>query len=160
MSDLEYMKLAFLEAKKAFLKGEVPIGAIVVVNNKVISKAHNLRHTKRQVLYHAEVLAISKACKKLKRWILDDATIYVTVEPCLMCSGVIMQARMKKIVYGLKEEKFGAINSVIDVNKCEFNHKVEVVSGLYEEEIKNLMQSFFKKIIKEKADEDRKYSNK
>jgi len=160
MSDLEYMEIAFLEAKKAFIKGEVPIGAVIVVNDKIISKAHNLRHTKKNALYHAEVLVISKACKKLKRWILDDATLYVTVEPCLMCSGAILQARIKRLVFGVEEAKFGALGSIINVNDYNFNHKVEISKGLYEKEIKELMQDFFRKLRKEKANENRKYSDK
>ena len=105
--DNKYMKLALKEARKAFEKEEVPIGAIIVKDGKILSRAHNLRETKKQACAHAEVLAIQKACKKLKSWRLDNAEIYVTIEPCAMCAGAIMNARIKKVYFGAFEPKSG-----------------------------------------------------
>lgn len=160
MNDLAYMELAFLEAKKAFIKDEIPVGAVLVVCSEVVAKAHNLRHSSKNVLEHAEIRVLNIACKKLKRWILDDATLYVTLEPCIMCAGALMQSRIKRVVYGVSEPKFGALGSVLNLNDFNFNHKIEIKSGFLEEEIKKLMQDFFKELRKGKVDEDRKNSNK
>lgn len=139
-----YMKLALKEARKAFDKGEIPVGCVIVRNNEVIAKAHNLRHTKKEVLAHAETLAIAKANKKLDAWILDDCTMYVTLEPCTMCAGAILQARMKKLVFGAPEPKFGACGSVVNLlNNDNFNHQVEIESGVLKEESADLLKSFF-----------------
>ncbi len=144
MTKIDYMQEALKEAKKAFKKGEVPVGAIVVVDDKIVARAHNLRHHQKNSLLHAELIAIHKASRKLKRWILDDATIYVTLEPCLMCSGAILQARIKKLVYGCPEPKFGCVESVMKVfSDYRFNHRVEVESGFLCNEIAALMKDFF-----------------
>ncbi len=144
MNDLFYMQEAIKEAKKAYKIGEVPVGCVIVVNGEIISKSHNLRHTFKNGLYHAEMIAINRACRKLNRWILDDATIYITLEPCLMCSGAIIQSRVKRLVYGTKEPKFGCAGSVINVFKnTDFNHQVEVSEGILKDEISQMMKSFF-----------------
>ena len=146
-NDLNFMNLALKEAKKAFLKGEVPVGAVIVKDNKVIAKAHNLRHTKKSVISHAEILAIQKATKKLNSWILEGCTLYVTIEPCIMCAGTILQSRITKVVYGAKEPKFGALGSVLDISQIPgFNHKLEVISGVLEEESSSIMRSFFQNL--------------
>lgn len=146
-NDLNFMNLALKEAKKAFLKGEVPVGAVIVKDNKVIAKAHNLRHTKKSVISHAEILAIQKATKKLNSWILEGCTLYVTIEPCIMCAGTILQSRITKVVYGAKEPKFGALGSVLDISQIPgFNHKLEVISGVLEEESSLIMRSFFQNL--------------
>ena len=103
-NDQYYLQEAIKEAKKAYQKNEVPVGCVIVINDKIIARAHNLREQKNSTLAHAEILAIHKATQKLKRWILDDATIYITLEPCLMCAGAIYQSRIKKIVYAAREQ--------------------------------------------------------
>lgn len=144
MNDIFYMQEAIKEAKKAYKIGEVPVGCVIVVNDEIVAKSHNLRHTFKNGLYHAEMIAISRACKKLSRWILDDATIYITLEPCLMCSGAIIQSRIKRLVYGTKEPKFGCAGSIIDVfSNNDFNHQVEVSDGILKEEISQMMKDFF-----------------
>ena len=148
-----YMKEAIEEAKKAYEKNEVPVGCVIVVNDKIVARAHNLRHNKKNTLYHAELLAIDKACKKLGRWILDDAYIYVTLEPCLMCGGAIIQSRFKKLVYGQKEPKFGCVESIMQIfNNSNINHHVEVENGICSDEIEYLMTSFFKDLRKRKKE--------
>lgn len=139
----KYMRLALIEAKKAFDKNEVPVGCVIVKDDKVIAKAHNLRQTKKSVLAHAEILAIQKASKKLDSWILEDCTMYVTLEPCPMCAGTILQSRIKKLVYATKEPKFGACQSVMNLFDYKFNHQVEITEGILQEEASNLMKNFF-----------------
>lgn len=131
-----YMKLALKEAKKAYNCNEVPVGAIIVKNNKIISKAYNKKEKTKNVIKHAEIIAITKACKKLKNWRLDDCEIYITMEPCMMCSGAIQQSRIKKIIYGIKNEQYGFTKEL---------KNIEIISQICEEECKNLVQSFFKK---------------
>ena len=139
----KYMRLALIEAKKAFDKNEVPVGCVIVKDDKVIAKAHNLRQTKKSVLAHAEILAIQKASKKLDSWILEDCTMYVTLEPCPMCAGTILHSRIKKLVYATKEPKFGACQSVMNLFDYKFNHQVEITDGILQEEASNLMKNFF-----------------
>lgn len=147
LNDEKYMLEAYLEAKKAYNKNEVPVGAVLVVNDKIIAKSHNLRNSKKNVLYHAEILAISKACKKLHTWVLDEATLYVTIEPCIMCAGTILQARIKRLVYGANQPRYGCIESLMHLyTDYKFNNTPEVSKGIMEKEIKDLMQSFFQKL--------------
>lgn len=143
----KYMKIALEEAKKAYKKEEVPIGAIIVKDGKVIAKAHNLREKKKQACAHAEIIAIQKACKKLKSWRLEDCEMYVTLEPCPMCAGAIMNARIKKLYIGAMEPKFGSVGSKVNLlEDVVFNHTVEVEKGVCEEESVKLLQSFFKEL--------------
>jgi len=145
--DEYFMKEALKEAQKAYQKEEVPIGAILVIDGKIISRGHSLKITKSSPIAHAEVIAIEKASKKLKRWILDDATLYVTVEPCLMCVGAILQARLKRVVYGASQEKFGALGGVINIlENNNFNHQTQVTSGVLQKECAQLMKDFFAKL--------------
>ena len=130
-----YMDLALKQAKKAQKHNEVPVGAIIVKNNKIISQAYNKKEKSKNVIKHAEIIAITKACKKLKNWRLDDCEIYITMEPCMMCCGAIEQARIKKIVYGVKNEKFGYTNEL---------KNIEIISDIKEKECKKIIQSFFK----------------
>lgn len=146
MKDEEYMKIALKEAEKAKNKDEVPIGAVIVLNDKIISKAYNNRNSSKIATHHAEILAIEKACKKLNDWRLDNATIYVTLEPCPMCAGAIANARIKKIVFGAFDKTGNNKNLVNEIClDTRLNHKVEIVGGILEEDCANLLTSFFKK---------------
>lgn len=140
----EYMELALKQSKKAYNKGEVPVGAVIVKNNKVISKAYNKKEKNRIAVYHAEILAIIRACKKLKTWRLDDCELYVTLEPCLMCAGAIIQSRISKIYFSTRNEKFGYVSSIDKILNQKNNHKVEIVEGLCKEESQKLLTDFFK----------------
>lgn len=150
--DIFFMKEALKEAKKAYLKEEVPVGCVIVYNNEIIARAHNTRHKNKSALDHAEILAIKKANKKLSAWMLDGATIYVTLEPCLMCAGAIFQSRIKRVVYAASEPKFGSFGSIIDVSNpnYKFNHKVELTKGILESDASELLKSFFKEIRSKK----------
>ena len=141
-----FMKEALKEAAKARKKDEVPIGAIIVHNNKIIAKGHNLRETKHDALGHAEIIAIRKANKKLKSWRLVDCTIYVTVEPCSMCAGAILQSRIGRIVYGTEDIKGGALGSSYNLfEQKNINHIPKIESGVLKEECSQIIKEFFKK---------------
>lgn len=141
-----FMKEALKEAAKARKKDEVPIGAIIVHNNKIIAKGHNLRETKNDALGHAEIIAIRKANKKLKSWRLVDCTIYVTVEPCSMCAGAILQSRIGRIVYGTEDIKGGALGSSYNLfEQKNINHIPKIESGVLKEECSQIIKEFFKK---------------
>lgn len=139
------MKIALKEALKAKEKDEVPIGAVLVENGKIIAKGHNLRETSFDPTSHAEINAIRKACKKKKTWRLENTTIYVTVEPCSMCAGTILWARIKKVVYGAKDFKGGALGTTYNLyNVPGLNHYPEVVGGILEEQCSEIITNFFK----------------
>lgn len=146
MTDEYYMQEALKEAEKAFQKNETPIGAVAVWNDQIIARAHNLRETKQDATMHAEIQVIKKACAKLGTWRLEEVTIYVTLEPCVMCAGAMIQSRVKKVVYGAKNERFGVHCGVIHLFDVNFNHKVDVVDGVLEEECSSLISSFFKQL--------------
>ncbi len=146
MNHKKYMKMALKEARKALKKNEVPIGAVIVRDNKVIAKAHNLREKNNLATSHAEILAIQKANKKIKSWRLDSCTLYVTIEPCPMCAGAIIQSRIKNVVYGARDLKAGAHASVLNLFELPFNHKVSVEFGVMEEESADIIKQFFKKL--------------
>ena len=137
----KYMKIALKEAIKAYKKNEVPIGAVIVKNGKVIAKAHNKKENKNIATCHAEILAINKACKKLKNWRLLDCTLYVTVEPCLMCCGAIIQSRIDNVIYGTENKNYGAITST-----CESlsKYNVKIIKNVCHDECENIMKMFFK----------------
>jgi tRNA(adenine34) deaminase len=142
----KFIDQAVKEAEKALKKNEVPVGAVIVKDGKIISKAHNQRISKNSALYHAEILAIEKACKKLKTWRLDDTVLYTTLEPCLMCAGAVMQARIKKVVFCAKDEKGGVVLSkytVFDDKKLPFNVEYEYIP---DERCSKLLKEFFKKL--------------
>ncbi|KPU45767.1 tRNA-specific adenosine deaminase [Oxobacter pfennigii] len=140
------MKLALDEASEAYKQDEVPIGAVIVRNGIVISKAHNLREVLKDPTAHAEILAIKKASETLDAWRLLDCDLYVTIEPCPMCAGAIVQARIKRLIFGAKDPKAGACGSVMDViGNTKLNHKVEVTSGIMESECSNIMKDYFKR---------------
>ena len=143
-SDEYYMSLALNEAKKAYKKGEVPIGCVIVKDDKVIAKAYNKREGLGLSLAHAEVLAIKKACKKLHDWRLEGCTMYITLEPCVMCSGAIIQSRIPKVVYGALDYRFGTHKSIMNLFDVKFNHTVDIRGGVMEEECSSLIKDFFK----------------
>ncbi len=145
-NDEEYMDIALKEAKKAFLKNEVPIGAIIVNSRgEIIARKHNQVISKNDTTAHAEILAIKTASKKTKNYRLINTTMYVTIEPCIMCMGAIIHARIKKVVFGAFDKKWGACSSLYDFSKdSRLNHKVEVVSGVLKNETKTIIQDFFK----------------
>ncbi len=143
--DVKYMKQAIKEAKKAEAIDEVPIGCVIVKDNRVISRGFNHRENKRLVISHAEIEAINKANKKIGGWRLEDCDIYITIEPCIMCAGAILQARFKRVIFGARDYKGGAFGSSIDVLKAEnINHHPEVMSGVLEEECSSIISNYFK----------------
>jgi tRNA(adenine34) deaminase len=136
--DQYYMSLALKEAKKASNQEEVPIGAIIVKQNQVIARAYNRKTLDNVATYHAEILAIEQACQKLNTWYLKDCTLYTTVEPCLMCTGAIIQSRISKVVYGTPNEAFGYLSKIE-------NPKIEILSGILQKECSQILKKFFKK---------------
>lgn len=149
--DEKFMKQALIEAKKAFEKDEVPVGAVIVKDGKIIARAHNVKEMKQDTTNHAEILAIKKASKKLGSWRLLDCIMYVTLEPCAMCAGAIIQSRIKKVVYGTADEKTGAAGSVLDLFSYDFNHKVEIQKYVLKDECTKILKDFFKKIRESKG---------
>ena len=142
---MNYMKKAITLAKKAIELDEVPIGAVIVCNGKVIASAYNQRETTQMATAHAEILAINKACKKLKSWRLDGAEMYVTLEPCPMCAGAIVNARIKKVYFGAYEQKSGgAISKFNILSEGGLNHVTEFEGGIMEEECSNMLKNYFK----------------
>jgi tRNA(adenine34) deaminase len=146
-SDDEFMREALKEARKAAGKGEVPVGAVVVKDGKVIGRGHNLTEKKQSALTHAELMALGKASKKLKSWRLIDCDLYVTLEPCTMCAGAIVLSRVRNLVYGTTDPKAGAVHSTARVMENEkLNHRVKVTSGMLKEECAGVLTAFFKEV--------------
>jgi tRNA(adenine34) deaminase len=152
MTDQEYMALALEEAHKAFDKREVPIGAIIVKDDVIIARGHNLRESTQQIAHHAEMIAMEKACKHLSSWRLDGCTMYITSEPCSMCSGAIIQSRISRVVYGTKDPKNGAHVSKVKLFDISFNHNVDIQGDVMQEEARKLLKDFFNTLRKEKND--------
>ena len=147
-----YMKQALKEAEKAYKKLEVPVGAVIVKDGKIIARAHNQKETRTDTTKHAEILAIQKASKKLESWRLIDCEMYVTLEPCSMCAGAMINSRIKKVYIGAKDEKTGAVGSVLNLfNDYTFNHKVEVEKNVMKQECENILKDFFKNLRKIKS---------
>ena len=143
----KFMKSALKEAEKSYDKEEIPVGAVIVKDGKIIARGHNLKETKNDTTNHAEIIAIRKASKKLKSWRLTGCTMYVTLEPCTMCAGALIQARLDNVVIGTMDEKTGACGSVLNVlEEYKFNHKVEIEKGVMEKECKEILQKFFKEL--------------
>lgn len=142
----KFMKEALKEARKAYLIGEVPVGCVIVYDNKIIARGHNTREIKQSVLGHAEINAISKASKKIGSWRLEDCDIYVTLEPCSMCSGAIIQSRIRNLYFGAYDLKTGACGSVLNLFDYTFNHKVNVYGGIMEDECSRIIKDFFKEL--------------
>ena len=146
-----YMNIALNEAKKAYNELEVPVGAIIVKNGKIIAKAYNEKEKKHDTTKHAEILAIQKASKKLKNWRLYDCDMYVTLEPCSMCAGALIQARLRKVYIGAIDEKTGSCGSVLNLlEDYKFNHKVDIEYGVCKKECENILKDFFKNLRKNK----------
>ena len=142
------MKEALKEAEKAALEGEVPIGCVIVKDGKVISRGRNAREKKKNALLHAEMVAIDKACRKLGGWRLWQCEMYVTLEPCPMCCGAIINARIPKVYIGAKDPKGGAMGSILDLTEFPFNHKVDTQFGILEEECREKLKTFFQNLRK------------
>lgn len=148
--DEKYMKAALREAKKAYRLDEVPIGCVIVQNDKIIARGYNRRNTDKNTLAHAELSAIKKASKKTGDWRLEDCTMYVTLEPCQMCAGAIVQSRLGKVVIGSMNPKAGCAGSVINLLQMkQFNHQVEMVTGVLDEECSDMLSGFFQ-VLREK----------
>ncbi len=140
----KYMDIAIKLAQKAYKKDEVPVGAVIVKDNIVIAKGYNKRQRTQDATLHAEIIAIKKACKKLHSFRLNDCTLYVTLEPCVMCAGAIINARLGKVVFGAYDKKYGCCGSLYNLPEdSRFNHRPEVVGGVKKQECKTLMTTFF-----------------
>lgn len=145
----KFMKEALKEAKKAYDKLEVPVGCVIVRDGKIISRAHNLKETKKDTTKHAEILAIQKASKKLEAWRLLDCDMYVTLEPCSMCAGAIINSRIRNVYIGTMDKKTGAAGSVLNLfEDFPFNHKVVVETGILQEQCEKILKDFFKELRK------------
>ena len=144
MDDIFYMEKALDLAKQAALEGEVPVGCVIVRNGQIVAQGRNCRETRKSALGHAEIQAIDAACKALGGWRLWDCTLYVTLEPCSMCAGAIINARIPRVVFGARDEKYGACGSVCDLFSMNFNHKPQVTAGVLEDRSKALMEEFFR----------------
>ena len=146
MTDLEFMDEALKLAKEAAAEGEVPVGCVIVRGDEIVGRGRNRRETDKSALAHAEIEAIGEACRNLGGWRLWECTLYVTLEPCPMCAGAIINARIPRVVYGASDKKFGAAQSVCSLFSMEFNHHPQVESGIREEEAAALMTEFFQKL--------------
>lgn len=144
--DIDFMKRAVTLARMSAIEGEVPVGAVVVKNGEIVGEGRNRREAGKNALYHAEIEAIDNACKRLGGWRLWQCDLYVTLEPCPMCAGAIINARIKKVVFGASDKKAGSFGSVIDFNDIPYNHKPEIISGVMEDECSALLSDFFKKL--------------
>lgn len=151
----KYMKEALRQARKAYVIDEVPIGCVIVQNDKIIARGYNRRNIDKNTLSHAELIAIKKASKKTGDWRLEDCTMFVTLEPCQMCAGAIVQSRMKKVVIGAMNPKAGCAGSVLNLlNVAQFNHQVEIVKGVLEEECSTMLSQFFAELRERRKAEE------
>ncbi|MCH5258019.1 MAG: tRNA adenosine(34) deaminase TadA [Lachnospiraceae bacterium] len=160
-TDEKYMKAAIKQAQKAYALGEVPIGCVIVYEDKIIARGYNRRNTDKNTLSHAEITAINKASKKLGDWRLEGCTLYVTLEPCQMCAGAIVQARITEVVMGSMNPKAGCGGSILNILEMpQFNHQVQVKRGILEEECSALLTTFFKELrIRNKKEAEQKESD-
>ncbi len=153
-TDRMFMGQALEEAKKAALLGEVPIGAVLVYEGEVIARAHNLRETTQNATTHAELMVIQEACKKIGSWRLEQTTLYVTLEPCPMCAGAILQSRVPRVVYGARDMKAGCVDSLYHLlNDARFNHECEVTEGIMAEDCGQILTDFFRALRERKKAE-------
>ena len=146
MEDEKCMRLALEQAECAAKLGEVPVGAVIVKDGEVVATAYNTRETEKNAVHHAELLAIDRACARLGGWRLWQCDLYVTLEPCPMCAGAIINSRLKRVVYGARDAKAGCCGSVVDLFSLGFNHRPALESGVLEEECTELLQSFFEEL--------------
>lgn len=152
--DHQFMLVAIEEAKKAEAIGEVPIGAIIVYKDEIIARAHNLRETSQNAVTHAELMAIQEACKEIGSWRLEETTLYVTLEPCPMCAGAILQSRIPRVVYGARDSKAGCVHSLYNMlNDSRFNHECEVIEGILAEKCGQMLSDFFRALRERKKAE-------
>lgn len=152
-TDEKFMKAAIKQAKKAYAIDEVPIGCVIVQDGKIIARGYNRRNTDKNALAHAELAAIRKAGKKTGDWRLEDCTLYVTLEPCQMCAGAIVQSRMQRVVIATMNAKAGCAGSILNLLQMqEFNHQVEITRGVLEEECSTMLSQFFRELRKRKKD--------
>jgi len=155
--DQHFMQEALIEAKKAAFLGEVPIGAVIVYKEEIIARAHNLRETSQNAVTHAELMAIQQACEVLGSWRLEETTLYVSLEPCPMCSGAILQSRVPRVVYGARDLKAGCVDSLYRLlNDSRFNRECEVIEGILAEECGQLLTDFFRAIRERKKEEKKR----
>ncbi len=159
--DEKYMKEAYRQARKAYDLGEVPIGCVIVHNGKIIGRGYNRRNTDKNTLSHAEITAIKKASKVIGDWRLEECTMYVTLEPCQMCAGAIVQARISKVVMACMNPKAGCAGSILNIlDMPQFNHQVETVRGVMEEECSLMLKTFFKELrIRNKKEKEENINN-
>jgi tRNA(adenine34) deaminase len=159
--DIKYMKEAYRQALKAYALGEVPIGCVIVHKGKIIGRGYNRRNTDKNTLSHAEITAIKKASKVIGDWRLEECTLYVTLEPCQMCAGAIVQARIPKVVMACMNPKAGCAGSILNIlDMPEFNHQVETVRGVMEEECSMMLRTFFKELrIRNKKEKEENINN-
>lgn len=151
-ADEKWMKQAIKQAEKAKKLDEVPIGCVIVLGEKIIARGYNRRNTDHTSLAHAEMMAINKACKKIGDWRLEECTLYVTLEPCQMCAGAIVQSRVKRVVIGAMNKKAGCAGSIFNLlEEDRFNHKAEVTRGVLEDECAEMMSTFFRELRVRKA---------
>ncbi len=154
-ADEKFMKAAITQARKAYAIDEVPIGCVIVQNDKIIARGYNRRNIDKNTLAHAELSAICKASKKTGDWRLEDCTMYVTLEPCQMCAGAIVQSRMKRVVIGSMNAKAGCAGSVLNLLQMQqFNHQVEITRGVREEECSQMLSQFFRELRERKKRKD------
>ncbi len=149
-TDEYFMRLALKEAQKAYSIGEVPIGCVIVKDDKVIARGYNKREKLNSSLAHAEIIAINKASKKLDSWRLEGCKMYITLEPCIMCGGAIIQSRIDEVIYGAKDNRFGVHDSITNIFNLKFNHQVSIKNKVLEEECSNIISDFFKKLRESK----------
>lgn len=161
LNDEYYMNLAIEEAKKAYEIDEIPIGAIIVSNDKIVGRGYNRKESDKDATLHAEMIAIREACQCVGGWRIPNATMYVTLEPCSMCAGALVQARVNRLVIALKDEKTGACGTVLNIVRCEkFNHMVDVKFGVMEDEAYYLLRTFFDNLRKRKKEKRELLYNK
>lgn len=146
MDDKFFMKKALRQAQLAYMSGEVPVGAVIVKDGKVIARGKNARETGKNAVLHAELTAIQKACKKLGGWRLIGCTLYVTLEPCIMCAGAIMNSRIERVVIGTSDKKAGAYGGITDINSLPVNHIPQIETGVLEEQCSEILKDFFKQL--------------
>lgn len=154
LNDVYFMKRALERAKAAAIVGEVPIGAIIVKDGQIIASGRNMRENKKNALKHAEIIAIDRACKKIGAWRLIDCTLYVTMEPCPMCAGAIVNSRIKRVVFGCYDQKAGAMGSVFNIADFPLNHKFEITGGILKDECADILSDFFKNLRNKKGNKN------